>query len=116
MENQKLKTYIFSTSAFRYLPNETTGEETALYVEQMPGFVTARSIEQAIELARQDALERWKPENKWFGYKVVVIPTPEDFYHDIENLRLSGRLETRVTEKPHAFYFDEPILEAEIIG
>jgi hypothetical protein len=76
--SEQLKVYIASIVASSSLAVE--GVETTTVTMHVPLLVPARSMTEASERCREQALERWPISEGWYGHQAAIIPVTQEFY------------------------------------
>ena len=73
-----MRIYSVSLLAFSRLDDGTATGGT--YVEQIPALIQAESIQSAGQQAGEQALNRWKVDEGWYGHQADVLPVTKAFY------------------------------------
>ncbi len=74
-----MKIFVVSVMAFSPLV-DTDDPRFETWVENTAALIPAASIEEAAELAKAFAVDKWKPSEGWYGHQAAIIKVTKGFY------------------------------------
>jgi hypothetical protein len=96
--SEQLKVYIASIVAFS--PIAVEGLEPTSLTMHIPALVPARSMTEASERCREQALARWPVSEGWHGHQAAIIPVTPKFYKHAFDAHSAGVVDLSEDEQP----------------
>jgi hypothetical protein len=96
---------VYTIAAFAMSPLADGTPDGGTYMEAFPCLIPAESIQDAAAQVRAVAMDRWKPDEGWYGHQAEILPVTKAFYDAAFEAARAGIIDLE-EEAPLTFKFE----------